>query len=55
MFADCLTKLNEGYDVVYAVRRQRKENPFKRICYAGVYRLNLIAEMEIPLDSGDFW
>ena len=53
--ADCLTKLNEGYDVVYAVRRQRKENPFKRICYAAFYRvLNLIAEMEIPLDSGDF-
>lgn len=53
--ASCLAKLKEGYDVVYAVRRQRKENVLKRLCYAGFYRLlRLIAEVEIPLDSGDF-
>jgi dolichol-phosphate mannosyltransferase len=53
--ATCLAKLNEGYDVVYAVRRQRKENIFKRTCYAAFYRgLKFIAEVEIPLDSGDF-
>jgi polyisoprenyl-phosphate glycosyltransferase len=51
----CLDKLNEGYDVVYAVRRQRKENWFKRICYRLFYRLlKSIAEVEIPLDTGDF-
>jgi len=51
----CLNKLKEGYDVVYAVRRQRKENWFKRICYSMYYRLlKSIAEVEIPLDSGDF-
>jgi dolichol-phosphate mannosyltransferase len=51
----CLAKLQEGYDVVYAVRRQRKENVFKRAAYAGFYRLlKAIAEVEIPLDSGDF-
>jgi len=51
----CLAKLQEGYDVVYAVRRQRKENVFKRVAYAGFYRvLKAIAEVEIPLDSGDF-
>ena len=53
----CLAKLDEGegYDIVYAVRRQRKENIFKRICYAAFYRLlRLIAEVDIPLDSGDF-
>ncbi len=51
----CLTKLDEGYDVVYAVRRQRKENLFKRACYAAFYRLlKFIAEIEIPLNSGDF-
>jgi dolichol-phosphate mannosyltransferase len=51
----CLAKLREGYDVVYAVRRQRKENFFKRACYAVFYRgLKMIAEVEIPLDSGDF-
>jgi dolichol-phosphate mannosyltransferase len=53
--ATCVAKLKEGYDVVYAVRRQRKENLFKRVAYAGFYRLlKAIAEMEIPLDSGDF-
>ena len=35
----CLEKLKEGYDVVYAVRRQRKENWFKTICYSLFYRL----------------
>lgn len=55
LVATCIAKLKEGYDVVYAVRRQRKENLFKRIAYAGFYRLlNAIAEAEIPLDSGDF-
>jgi len=53
--ATCLAKINEGYDVVYAVRRQRKEIFFKRACYAMFYRLlKFIAEVEIPLDSGDF-
>jgi dolichol-phosphate mannosyltransferase len=51
----CLAKLKEGYDVVYAVRRRRKENIFKRVCYSIFYRgLKMIAEVEIPLDSGDF-
>lgn len=48
-------KLQEGYDVVYAVRRKRKENLFKRTCYATFYRLlRLVAKFEIPIDSGDF-
>lgn len=53
--ATCLAKLDEGYDVVYAVRRQRKDNLFKRACYAAFYRLlKFISEVEIPLDAGDF-
>ena len=53
--AKCIAKLNEGFDVIYAVRRQRKENIFKRTCYSVFYRLlRSIAEVEIPLDSGDF-
>lgn len=50
-----LKKLNEGYDVVYAVRRKRKENFVKRGMYAVFYRLlSGVAEVNIPLDSGDF-
>lgn len=53
--ATCVEKLKSGYDVVYAVRAKRKENFLKRIAYAGFYRLlKRIAEVEIPLDSGDF-
>lgn len=45
----------EGYDVVYAVRRKRKENIIKRTGYFLFYRLlKSISYVEIPLDSGDF-
>jgi glycosyltransferase involved in cell wall biosynthesis len=45
----------EGYDVVYAIRRKRKENIFKRTVYAAFYRLlTTISYLKIPLDSGDF-
>lgn len=44
-----------GYDVVYAIRRKRKEGLFKRTAYFCYYRLlSLLSEISIPLDSGDF-
>jgi len=44
-----------GNDVVYAVRERRKEGIVLRACYRGFYRLlNLISDIDIPLDSGDF-
>jgi len=55
LFKSCLEKLHEGYDVVYAVRRKRKETFVKRICYALFYRvMQALAEMDVPLDTGDF-
>ncbi|GIW43734.1 MAG: glycosyl transferase [Candidatus Binatia bacterium] len=48
-------KLREGYEVVYAVRRSRKENAFKRAAYRLFYRLlQRLSYIDIPLDSGDF-
>src|SRR5438045_1293786 len=48
-------KWAEGYDVVYAVRRKRKEGPIKRAAYYLYYRaLAFLSEIDIPLDSGDF-
>ncbi len=45
----------EGYDVVYAVRKKRKEGILKRTGYYLFYRLlKSISYVEIPLDSGDF-
>jgi polyisoprenyl-phosphate glycosyltransferase len=48
-------KWREGYDVVYAVRRRRKENFLKRTAYFLFYRtLKIIANIDVPLHSGDF-
>lgn len=50
-----LARWREGYDVVYAVRRQRKEGLAKRVSFAVFYRvLRRLAAIPIPLDSGDF-
>lgn len=48
-------KLDKGYDVVYAIRRHRKETVVKKLMYYLFYRLlRLVANISIPLDSGDF-
>lgn len=45
----------EGNDVVYAVRKKRKENAVKKLGYHMFYRiLRSIAYVDVPLDSGDF-
>ena len=50
-----ISKLDEGFDVVYAVRTKRKEGIAKRAAYFMYYRLlRNLASLNIPLDSGDF-
>src|SRR5262249_39210690 len=45
----------DAADVVYAVRRRRKEGPLKRLGYFAFYRLlRAIGDLDIPPDSGDF-
>lgn len=45
----------EGNDVVYGIRKNRKEPLWLRFCFGAFYRLfNLIADRPIPLDAGDF-
>ena len=45
----------DGYEVVYGVRRARKESGWKRLAYRTFYRLlTRLAQRPIPLDSGDF-
>jgi dolichol-phosphate mannosyltransferase len=45
----------EGYDVVYARRVGRKESWVLRAAYFSAYRLiAFAADIEVPLDSGDF-
>jgi dolichol-phosphate mannosyltransferase len=45
----------KGNEVVYAIRRNRKEGLLKRMGYFLFYRLlRAISDLDIPLDSGDF-
>ena len=45
----------QGYEIVYAIRRRRKESLLKRTAYALFYRtLQAMAEIDLPLDPGDF-
>jgi len=47
--------LMQGYDVIYAVRKNRKERIIKRFAYWIYYRLQKkISNFNIPIDSGDF-
>jgi glycosyltransferase involved in cell wall biosynthesis len=50
-----IEKWLEGYDVVYAIREERKESWAKKTAYKYFYKiLKKIASIDIPLDSGDF-
>lgn len=50
-----IKKWEEGFSVVYGIRRKRKESLLKRICYFVFYRIQeRIAKIKIPLDAGDF-
>lgn len=55
LVGEMLAKWREGWQVVYGVRRKRKESAFKRLAYWGFYRLlRTVTNVEIPLDAGDF-
>jgi dolichol-phosphate mannosyltransferase len=53
--AQFIATWESGYDVVYAVRTNRKETGLSKICFIAYYRiLNLITNIKIPLDAGNF-
>jgi polyisoprenyl-phosphate glycosyltransferase len=55
LFFEFYEYFKKGYDVVYAVRKKRKEGFLKRLAYFSFYRLmKSVATIKIPLDSGDF-
>ena len=50
-----LAEWHAGYDVVYAVRTQRKENFLKRFLFGAFHRLmSTVASVPIPADAGIF-
>ena len=45
----------EGYDVVYAIRKNRKENFLKRALFKLFYRIqSILSGLNLPLDAGIF-
>jgi glycosyltransferase involved in cell wall biosynthesis len=52
---ELIRRWQEGFNVVYAQRRTRKDTFFKKATAGAFYRtLALIAEIDIPRDTGDF-
>ena len=57
MLAEMLNKIaNEGYNVAYGTRPKRKgETFFKKFTSMAFYRvMNMMSEVEVPVDTGDF-
>lgn len=55
LIPEFLAQFRDGHDVVYGIRKNRKEPLWLRMCFSAFYRLfNFIAERPIPLDAGDF-
>lgn len=50
-----LEKLEEGYEVIYAIRKNREAKLLLRLAYKFFYRvMKKVSYTSIPLDSGDF-
>jgi dolichol-phosphate mannosyltransferase len=55
LLPELVARWEAGYEVVYAIRRKRKEIFWKRAGYHAFYRImRAVADVEMPLDAGDF-
>ena len=56
LLPDMMSKMDQGIDVVYGQRKQRAgETVFKKLSAKAFYRvLNLLSDVPIPIDTGDF-
>lgn len=53
--SEFLQKMEQGFDVVYGVRKKRKEGFLLRMAYFLAYRLiGWLSDVQLPLDAGDF-
>lgn len=50
-----ISKMEEGFDVVYGIRQHRQESFLKKAAYKTYYRLlKRFSNVQMPLDAGDF-
>ncbi len=55
LISEFLRKWQQGYKVVYGIRRRRQENLAINFARKLHYRLiNMLSEVDVPLDAGDF-
>jgi polyisoprenyl-phosphate glycosyltransferase len=55
LFGDFLAAWEQGYKVVYGIRRSRPENPVLSVARKVFYRtLAKLSAVELPVDAGDF-
>lgn len=55
LIEDFIKKWEEGYQIVYGVRNQRRGSLFLQIAYKIFYRIfKRLSYLDIPLDAGDF-
>lgn len=55
LIPEMIIKAKKGFDVVYGVKRNRKEGVFRRVLFSSFYKtLNGIASYKMPMDAGTF-
>lgn len=55
LLATMIDRWKEGYQVVYTVKRTRKENRVKRLAFHAFYRLlHALSPIDIPMEAGNF-
>ena len=55
LITDFLQHWEQGYKVVYGIRRRRVENPLTQLARQAHYRLiKALSDTDVPLDAGDF-
>jgi polyisoprenyl-phosphate glycosyltransferase len=55
LLANMIERWKEGYQVVYTVKRSRRENPLKRFAFRSFYRvIRSVSTIEIPMEAGNF-
>ncbi len=55
LLSTMIARWREGYQVVYTVKRTRKENRVKRLAFHSFYRvLHALSPIEIPMEAGNF-
>lgn len=55
LLASMVERWKEGYQVVYTVKRSRRENPLRRLAFRSFYRvIRSVSTIDIPMEAGNF-